>query len=86
MTHEWKTPLASKENCSIPLLPKNYRQVVKRTMLIAKELNLMACAKAIIFDYIGTLVNCKGYTMDASKENLYSALAAKVLMFPKNSF
>ncbi len=31
----------------------------------------------MIFDYIGTLVNCKGYSMNASKENLYSALLAE---------
>ena len=29
----------------------------------------MACAKAVIFDYVGTLVNCKSYTMEASREN-----------------
>ncbi len=34
----------------------------------------MGCTKAIIFDYVGTLVNCKGYSMDASKEKLYLAL------------
>ncbi len=34
----------------------------------------MACIKAVIFDYVGTLVNCKGYSMDASKEKLYNAL------------
>jgi len=34
----------------------------------------MGCTKAIIFDYVGTLVNCKGYSMDASKEKLYKAL------------
>ena len=27
----------------------------------------MACTKAVIFDYIGTLVNCKDYTMDDFK-------------------
>jgi len=34
----------------------------------------MACIKAIIFDYVGTLVNCVGYSMDVSKEKLYKAL------------
>ena len=34
----------------------------------------MASAKAVIFDYVGTLVNCKGYSMDASKKKLYRAL------------
>ena len=46
----------------------------------------MACANAIIFDYIGTLVNCKGYTMDASMENLYSALFAEGFEVSKNKF
>ena len=46
----------------------------------------MGCAKAIIFDYIGTLVNCKGYTMDASKENLHSALAAEGFVVVKDNF
>ncbi len=46
----------------------------------------MAYAKAVIFDYIGTLVNCKGYTMDASKENLYSALVAEGFDVSKKSF
>ena len=31
----------------------------------------MSCTKAVIFDYVGTLVNCKGYSMDASKDKLY---------------
>jgi HAD superfamily hydrolase (TIGR01549 family) len=34
----------------------------------------MGCAKAVIFDYVGTLVNCKGYSMDASKRKLHSSL------------
>ena len=46
----------------------------------------MAFAKAVIFDYIGTLVNCKGYTMDASMENLYSALAHEGFNVPKDQF
>ena len=33
--------------------------------------------KAVIFDYVGTLVNCKGYSMDASKETLFRALVAE---------
>jgi len=37
----------------------------------------MACIKAVIFDYVGTLVNCKGYSMEASKEKLYKALVAE---------
>jgi HAD superfamily hydrolase (TIGR01549 family) len=34
----------------------------------------MACIKAVIFDYVGTLVNCKSYTMEASRLKLYNAL------------
>jgi HAD superfamily hydrolase (TIGR01662 family) len=34
----------------------------------------MVCAKAVIFDYVGTLVNCKSYTMEASRLKLYKAL------------
>ena len=46
----------------------------------------MACTKAVIFDYIGTLVNCKGYTMDTSKENLHTALVAEGFDVSKSSF
>jgi putative hydrolase of the HAD superfamily len=30
--------------------------------------------KAVVFDYIGTVVNCVGYSMDVSKMKLYTAL------------
>jgi putative hydrolase of the HAD superfamily len=30
--------------------------------------------KAVIFDYIGTLVNCSSYSMDLSREKLYNAI------------
>jgi hypothetical protein len=33
--------------------------------------------KTVIFDYIGTLVNCRNYSMDDSKLKLYSALVAE---------
>jgi HAD superfamily hydrolase (TIGR01549 family) len=33
--------------------------------------------KAVIFDYVGTLVNCKGYSMEASRQKLYSALVSE---------
>ena len=33
--------------------------------------------KAVIFDYIGTLVNCRNYTMDSSKQKLCNALIAE---------
>jgi HAD superfamily hydrolase (TIGR01549 family) len=34
----------------------------------------MGYAKAVIFDFIGTLVECGGYTMEASRETLYAAI------------
>ena len=34
----------------------------------------MACTEAVIFDYVGTLVTCKSYSMEASREKLYKAL------------
>jgi FMN phosphatase YigB (HAD superfamily) len=45
----------------------------------------MVC-KAVIFDYIGTLVNCKNYTMDASKLNLYNSLVAEGFAVEKDRF
>jgi putative hydrolase of the HAD superfamily len=45
----------------------------------------MSC-KAVIFDYIGTLVNCRNYSMDASKLKLYNALVAKGFGVEKDSF
>ncbi len=33
--------------------------------------------KAVIFDYIGTLVKCRNYTMDSSKQKLCNALIAE---------
>lgn len=45
----------------------------------------MVC-KAVIFDYIGTLVNCKNYSMDASRENLHSALFAEGFDVDKTAF
>jgi FMN phosphatase YigB (HAD superfamily) len=41
-----------------------------------RETTKMPC-KAVIFDYIGTLVNCKNYTMEASKLKLHNALRAQ---------
>ena len=46
----------------------------------------MACAKVVIFDYIGTLVNCKNYTMDASREKLHSALVNEGFDVAKDKF
>jgi HAD superfamily hydrolase (TIGR01549 family) len=34
----------------------------------------MVCLKAVIFDYVGTLVNCKSYTMESSRLKLYKML------------
>jgi HAD superfamily hydrolase (TIGR01549 family) len=45
----------------------------------------MSC-KAVIFDYIGTLVNCRNYTMDASKQKLHSALMAEGFDVSKDKF
>jgi putative hydrolase of the HAD superfamily len=42
--------------------------------------------KAVIFDYIGTLVNCKGYNMANSEETLFSALVAEGFELDKKSF
>ena len=42
--------------------------------------------KAVIFDYIGTLVNCRGYSMTDSKDNLHSALVAEGFALEKTSF
>jgi HAD superfamily hydrolase (TIGR01549 family) len=45
----------------------------------------MVC-KAVIFDYIGTLVNCRNYTIDASKLKLFNALLAEGFDIDKDSF
>lgn len=42
--------------------------------------------KAVIFDYIGTLVNCKGYSMVDSEDKLYSALVAEGFKMEKHVF
>ena len=42
--------------------------------------------KAVIFDYIGTLVNCRGYSMADSEDNLHSALVAEGFPIEKTSF
>jgi HAD superfamily hydrolase (TIGR01509 family) len=42
--------------------------------------------RAIIFDYIGTLVNCKGYNMTESENNLFSALIAERFDIKKSKF
>lgn len=42
--------------------------------------------KAVIFDYIGTLVNCRNYTMDSSKQKLCNALIAEGFDINKEKF
>jgi len=37
-------------------------------------LSILANIKAVIFDYIGTLVNCRSYSMDVSREKLFNAV------------
>ena len=46
----------------------------------------MTGAKAVIFDFIGTLVNCGGYTMEASRDKLYAALRAEGFDIDKDKF
>ncbi len=46
---------------------------------------MMSC-KAVIFDYIGTLVNCKNYTMDVLKQKLHKALVAEGFDVAKDKF
>ena len=46
----------------------------------------MACTKAVIFDYVGTLVNCKNYTMEASREKLHAALVNEGFDVAKEKF
>jgi HAD superfamily hydrolase (TIGR01549 family) len=45
----------------------------------------MVC-KVVIFDYIGTLVNCRNYSIDASKLSLYNALVAEGFDITENNF
>ena len=42
--------------------------------------------KAVIFDYIGTLVNCGGYSMEASRQKLYDALLAEGFEVDQDKF
>ena len=42
--------------------------------------------RAVFFDYIGTLVNCRNYTMDASKQNLHKSLVAEGFNVDKEKF
>ncbi len=42
--------------------------------------------QAVIFDYIGTLVNCRGYSMADSEDNLHRALVAEGFKLEKQKF
>ena len=42
--------------------------------------------KAVIYDYIGTLVNCRGYSMADSEDNLHRALVAEGFQLDKKEF
>jgi HAD superfamily hydrolase (TIGR01549 family) len=42
--------------------------------------------RAVIFDYIGTLVNCRNYTMDGSKQNLHKSIVAEGFDVDKEKF
>ena len=46
----------------------------------------MACIKAVIFDYVGTLVNCKGYSMDASKKTCTTRSSGEGFDVAENKF
>lgn len=46
----------------------------------------MAKSRAVIFDYIGTLVNCKSYTMEASRLKLYNSLIDEGFKIEKDQF
>ena len=43
-------------------------------------------SKAVIFDYIGTLVNCRNYTMDISKQKLHTVLVAEGFEITEEKF
>jgi HAD superfamily hydrolase (TIGR01549 family) len=45
----------------------------------------MVC-RAVIFDYIGTLVNCRNYSMDASKQKLFKALLSEGFDIAEDQF
>lgn len=58
---------------------------MKKTFQLKDE-TVLGKVKAVIFDYIGTLVNCTGYSMDASKNKLYTALVDEGFKVDKNGF
>lgn len=46
----------------------------------------MLSHKAVIFDYIGTLVNCTGYTIEGSRQKLHEALDSQGFRTEKKTF
>jgi len=46
----------------------------------------VAKVKAVVFDFIGTLVSCKSYSMDASRLKLYNALVDEGFKVEKDRF
>lgn len=46
----------------------------------------MGQVKAVIFDFIGTVVNCTGYSMDASKMKLYTSLVDEGFKIEQQQF
>ena len=65
---------------------KKIQQVADNNILAKRESPKMACTKAVIFDYVGTLVNCRSYTMEASREKLYAALVNEGFDVTKEKF
>ena len=58
---------------------------IKKAASGRKGQQQMTC-KAVIFDYIGTLVNCRGYSMADSENNLYNSLVSCGLRYGKTEF
>ena len=46
----------------------------------------MPCTKAVIFDFVGTLVNCRNYSMDVSREKLHCSLVEEGFDVAKDKF
>ncbi len=61
------------------------RGLLRKTFWLKDEFGL-GKIKAVIFDYIGTVVNCTGYSMDASKMKLYTSLVDEGFKVEKDTF
>jgi HAD superfamily hydrolase (TIGR01549 family) len=59
--------------------------LLKKTFWL-KDAKLLGQIKAVIFDYIGTIVNCTGYNMAASKMKLYNSIVDEGFNVDVNSF